>query len=75
MILLDHQIKEISAHNFRAIRKDAGLTQHQFGEEFGISFHSVGSYEEQRAMTPVYLALKICKYFNVSMEDFFTKKI
>lgn len=75
MILLDYQIKEISAQNFKTLRKDLGLTQKRFSEELGISIHALGSYEDKRAMTPVHIVLRLCKIFNISMEDFFTKKI
>lgn len=70
-----HKIKEISAHNLKTLRSDSGMTQDQFGKQFDLTSYSFASYEQGKVMTPIDLAIKVCRYFHIELEYFFTKKI
>ena len=65
----------IIAHNIKKLRTEKGMSQQEFGDLFDINRGSIGSYEENRAEPKLETILKICKYFNLSVDDFLTKKM
>ena len=56
---------------FKEVRKEACLTQEEYGKALGIKRCSVGAYEENRAMVPVDLVPKIMELANLPMEDMY----
>lgn len=65
----------VIAYNIKKLRTEKGLSQQEFGELFNINRGSVGSYEEDRAEPKLETIIKICKYFNIIVDDFINKKM
>ena len=68
-------MKNYSNENFTALRKQSSMTQEEFAEILGINRPQVGSYEEHRAKVPVEIIGKLCKMYNIRMEDFVFKQL
>lgn len=62
------------ANNVQQYRKQKGTTQGDFAEAIGVTRQTVISIEKGNYTPSVLLALKIAKYFNVSVEKIFTIK-
>lgn len=56
------------------LRKDKGLTQLQLAKEMGLSASTIGAYETDVADPPVEMLVKLCDYFDVSI-DYLTGRI
>lgn len=50
------------------LRKDAELTQQQFGEIISVNKHSISSYERDKSEPPDEIKIRIAKYFGVSVD-------
>lgn len=55
----------------RAIRKEAGLSQTQFGEKFGVTNRAVSKWENAQAMPSTEKLLDICSAFGISPDALF----
>lgn len=53
----------------KALREARGLTQRRFAEILGIESRSISRYEETDALPRVDTALKIAKFFCISVEE------
>lgn len=51
-----------------AVRKNAGLSQEQFGELFGVSRQSVSRWESNQSLPETTTIIKIAKTFDVSTD-------
>lgn len=60
MAMLSERIKKL--------RKSAGMTQEQFGEEFGIVKSTVSLYESGKSTPNDEIKKRICEYFDVSLD-------
>jgi transcriptional regulator with XRE-family HTH domain len=63
------------ADNLLYLRKCLGKTQSQLSEATGLSRCLISNIELERSLPDVYDLVALCKYFNVSVDDFLTKKI
>jgi len=61
--------------NIRKIRKTKGLSQTEFGELFGLTRGSIGSYEEGRAEPKIDTLLLIAKRFSISVDEITTNDV
>jgi len=61
--------------NVKKIRVLKNLSQQEFGDLFEISRGSVGSYEEGRAEPKIDTAIKIAKYYKLSLDLLLTKEM
>ena len=52
----------------KTLRKNAGLTQSEFGDLFGIVKSTVSSYEHGNSFPDDDIKVAICKHFNVSLD-------
>ena len=64
------------ADNLRFLRKKAGKTQHEVGEELGINFKSLGQWETG-LVTPRKLEVfeELANYYGVGLGDLLSKDI
>lgn len=53
------------------IRKSRGITQEQLAAALRVSRQTIGSLENGRYNPSIILAIKIARYFNLSIEDIF----
>ena len=51
-----------------ALRKRAGLSQKELGEQIAVSHYTISSYEKDRSEPNDDIKLRIARYFNVSMD-------
>lgn len=56
---------------FKEVRKNACMTQEEYGQALGIKRSSVGAYEEYRAMVPLDLVPKMMELAELPMEDMY----
>ncbi len=68
-------VENHSAHNLRVIRKKYDLRQQDLADLIGCTRANIGSYEEGRAKMPVELIIKVCRKYDIRMEDFVFKKL
>lgn len=61
---------EIIAQNIKDSRKALELTQQSFADSVHITRCAVGSYEEDRATPSIEVLIRMCKLFNVTLDDF-----
>ncbi len=61
---------DIIAKNIKDGRKAMDLTQQQFADALHISRCAVGSYEENRATPSIEVLIRMCKLFDVTLDDF-----
>lgn len=61
--------KQIIAKNFKKLRLFKSLNQTEFGDLFGITRSTVGSYEEGRAEPKLDTLLKIADHFKLQVDD------
>ena len=53
------------------IRKERGIRQDEFAKLMGVSRQTISSLETGRYNPSIFLAYKIAKYFNMSIEEVF----
>jgi putative transcriptional regulator len=53
------------------IRKERGIRQDEFAKLMGVSRQTIGSLETGRYNPSIYLAYKIAKYFDMTIEEVF----
>ena len=53
------------------IRKERGIRQDELAKQLGVSRQTISSLETGRYNPSIYLAYKIAKYFNMTIEDVF----
>lgn len=59
-------------HNrIEKIRKEKGIRQEDFARELGVSRQTISSLETGRYNPSIFLAYKIARYFNLTIEDVF----
>lgn len=56
-------------NKLKKLRKELGISQEQFANDIGISVRTLQRYENQNYNSSIYCIAKICKYFNVSIEE------
>lgn len=58
----------VFGERLQELRKDHKLTQKSFAKELGISWRTVGAYENNRCFPDYVILIQICKFFNVSVD-------
>lgn len=58
-------------NRLEAIRKERGIRQDEFAKLMGVSRQTISSLETGRYNPSIYLAYKIAKYFDLTIEDVF----
>ena len=53
------------------IRKQKGITQEDFAKSMGVSRQTISSLETGRYNPSIFLAYKIAKYFDMTIEEIF----
>jgi DNA-binding XRE family transcriptional regulator len=61
--------------NLRYLRKKMEWSQEYFSDKVGVKRSVIGSYEEERAEPDLLSFHRICKLFNVTMENMLTKDL
>jgi putative transcriptional regulator len=56
----------------RELREDAGLSQGELGKQVGVSRQTINSIEVGRYIPSLPLALKLCRFFKVPVEEVFS---
>ena len=63
---------DVQTSNLKSIRKVAGLTQAELAQKVEVSRQTVISMERGDYAPSVYLALRLARLLNVSVEDIFS---
>lgn len=63
---------DVQTSNLKSIRKAAGLTQAELAQKVDVSRQTVISMERGDYAPSVYLALRLARLFNASVEDIFS---
>jgi len=58
-------------NRIESIRKERGIRQDEFAKMMGVSRQTISSLETGRYNPSIYLAYKIAKYFNMTIEEVF----
>ena len=58
-------------NNLEKIRKENRISQEELAKALEVSRQTIGSLENGRYNPSIILALKIAKYFNMSIEEIF----
>jgi len=58
-------------NRIETIRKERGIRQDEFAKLMGVSRQTISSLETGRYNPSIYLAYKIAKYFELTIEDVF----
>lgn len=58
-------------NRIEAIRKAKGIRQEDFAKSMGVSRQTISSLETGRYNPSIFLAYKIAKYFDMSIEEVF----
>ncbi|MBR2303329.1 MAG: helix-turn-helix transcriptional regulator [Clostridia bacterium] len=53
------------------IRKERGIRQEEFAKSMGVSRQTISSLENGRYNPSIFLAYKIAKFFNMTIEEVF----
>lgn len=61
--------------NIKYLQEKEKLTQNEFGEMFGLGKGVVNSYIAGKATPRLETIMQICKYFNISIDDFVYKEL
>lgn len=61
------------AENFKSLRKNAGLTQQQVADALGIDRSAIAHYEKGDSKPTFENILKICKMFEITLEELISK--
>lgn len=67
--------KSILARNLRKLRSFKNLNQTEFAELFELNRPTIGSYEEGRSEPKLATLQRIAQYFNLTMDDLFSKEL
>ena len=54
----------------KKLRKSHQMTQTAFGKEIDLAYYQISRYERGEDELSLYIAMRICKVFGVSIEDF-----
>lgn len=55
--------------NLKFLRRKKGLTQQELADELGVNRANIGSYEENRSEPRLGTMLKICNYFQITVDE------
>ena len=58
-------------NRIEAIRKERGIRQEDFAKSMGVSRQTISSLETGRYNPSIFLAYKIAKYFDMTIEEVF----
>ena len=58
-------------NRIEAIRKERGIRQEDFAKSMGVSRQTISSLETGRYNPSIFLAYKIARYFNMTIEEVF----
>ena len=58
-------------NNIEAIRKERGIRQEEFAKSMGVSRQTISSLETGRYNPSIFLAYKIARYFEMTIEEVF----
>ena len=58
-------------NKIEAIRKEKGILQEEFARAMGVSRQTISSLETGRYNPSIFLAYKIAKYFDMTIEEVF----
>ena len=58
-------------NRIEAIRKERGIRQEDFAKSMGVSRQTISSLETGRYNPSIFLAYKIAKYFEMTIEEVF----
>lgn len=58
-------------NRIETIRKERGIRQEDFAKAMGVSRQTISSLETGRYNPSIFLAYKIAKYFDLTIEDVF----
>ena len=58
-------------NRIEAIRKERGIKQDEFAKMMGVSRQTISSLETGRYNPSIYLAYKIAKFFDMTIEEVF----
>ncbi|MCB0730518.1 MAG: helix-turn-helix transcriptional regulator [Ignavibacteriae bacterium] len=61
-------------NRLKVLRAEKNVTQEELGNACGLSRQSINAIEKGKYVPTIVSALKIAKYFNVSVEDIFILK-
>ncbi|MCB9210328.1 MAG: helix-turn-helix transcriptional regulator [Ignavibacteriales bacterium] len=61
-------------NRLKVLRAEKKVTQEELGNACGLSRQSINAIEKGKYVPTIVSALKIAKYFNVSVEDIFILK-
>jgi len=67
-------MKVLLENKLRVFRAEEGITQENLGKACGLSRQSINAIEKGKYVPTVLTALKISRYFNVTVEDIFKIK-
>ena len=67
--------KSILARNLRKLRSFKNLNQTEFAELFELNRPTIGSYEEGRSEPKLATLQRIAHYFNLTIDDLFSKEL
>ncbi len=67
--------KSILARNLRKLRSFKNLNQTEFAELFELNRPTIGSYEEGRSELKLATLQRIAQYFNLTIDDLFSKEL
>ncbi len=67
--------KSILARNLRKLRSFKNLNQTEFAELFELNRPTIGSYEEGRSEPKLATLQRIAQYFNLTIDDLFSKEL
>lgn len=66
-------------HHFKRnivwLRQSTHLSQEKFGELFSISRAQMDSYEKKSSIPTIPIVNKICKYFNITLDQIFNEEL
>ena len=59
-------------NNLQRLRESKGLSQEKLGDNLGVSRQTINSIENGKFDPSLTLAIKLTRYFNVSIDEIFT---
>jgi transcriptional regulator with XRE-family HTH domain len=65
----------IVSKNIKLLREFTGLTAEKFGAKFKLTKGNIESYEQDRGAPDALAADRICKYFNLTVDQLFNQKL
>lgn len=70
-----NEITQRVGRNIRSIREQAGLSQREFAEGFGVSAGAVGMWETGRRQPDLNMLIQIAQFGGTSLDDLVTKDL